>query len=101
MANESRLIKQDSIDVYDIMDGIISTSDTVALEYLLDLMYTSTPHRSLDFDSDDPNIESAGRKFFYDESGEHNLEMKIAGTDTIYTLPTFFVTEEANKKLCL
>lgn len=98
MANESRLIKQDSIDIYDIMDGIISTSDTVAMEYLLDLMYTSTPLRSVDFDSENPNIESAGRQFFYDESGEHNLEMKIAGTDTIYTLPTFFVTEEANKK---
>ena len=98
MANESRLIKQDSIDIYDIMDGIISTSDTVAMEYLLDLMYTATPLRSVDFDSDDPAIESAGRQFFYDESGEHNLEMKIAGNDTIYTLPTFYVTEEANKK---
>ena len=102
-ANEAMLVQKDSIDLYDMMEAIIAATDTAAFEYLLDLMYTTNPIDEVDFEKlDEGKVEAAGVSYFYDETGTDNLEAKKVGNETIYTLPTFFVTEEAirqkNKK---
>src|SRR5690606_7659026 len=42
-ANEAMLIQNDSLDLYEMMDAIIKATDSVALNYLLDLMYNANP----------------------------------------------------------
>ena len=93
--NEAMLVNNDSLDLYDIMDGIISSSDTTAFEYLLDLMYTMNPIDAVDFDGGDEKIESASRVYYYDETDKGKLEAKKVGGKTIYSLPTLYVTELA------
>lgn len=98
-ANEAMLVQKDSLDLYDMMESIIAATDTAAFEYLLDLMYTTNPIDDVDFDKLDENkVEAAGVSYFYDETGTDNLEAKKVGNETIYTLPTFYVTEEAVKQ---
>ncbi len=91
-ANESMLIKNDSIDVYAMMGDIISASDDEALDYLLELMQMVNPIERVSFDSDKAEaIESV----YYFEENETALQQKIVAKDTIFTLPTIYVTEEA------
>ena len=98
--NDAMLVNNDSLDLYDIMDGIIGSSDTTAFEYLLDLMYTINPIDAVDFDADNDRIESASRVYYYDETDKTKLEAKKVDGKTIYSLPTMYVTElaEAQKK---
>ncbi len=96
--NEAMLVNNDSIDLYDIMDGIISSSDTTAFEYLLDLMYTVNPLDAVDFDESNEKIESASRIYYYDESDKEKLEAKQVAGKTIYSLPTMYVTELADQQ---
>ncbi|WKN32758.1 OmpA family protein [Porifericola rhodea] len=98
-ANEAMLVKNDSLDLYDMMESIIAATDTAAFEYLLDLMYTTNPIDEVDFNEiDNEKIESAGVAYYYDETGEDDLIAKKVGNETIYSLPTFYVTEEAIKQ---
>ena len=99
--NEAMLVNNDSLDLYDIMDGIIGSSDTTAFEYLLDLMYTMNPIDAVDFDADDEKIESASRVYYYDETDKSKLEAKKVDGKTIYSLPTMYVAElaEAQKNV--
>ncbi len=98
-ANEAMLVQKDSIDLYDMMESIIAATDTAAFEYLLNLMYTTNPIDEVDFDKlEDGKVEAAGVSYFYDETGTDDLEAKKVGNETIYTLPTFYVTEEAIKQ---
>lgn len=93
--NDAMLVNNDSLDLYDIMDGIIASSDTTAFEYLLDLMYTMNPIDAVDFDDDNEKIESASRIYYYDETDESKLEAKHVDGQTVYSLPTMYVTELA------
>ena len=93
--NDAMLVNNDSLDLYDIMDGIIASSDTTAFEYLLDLMYTMNPIDAVDFDDDNEKIESASRIYYYDETDESKLEAKHVNGQTVYSLPTMYVTELA------
>ncbi|MCG8318020.1 MAG: OmpA family protein [Cytophagales bacterium] len=93
--NDAMLVNNDSLDLYDIMDGIIASSDTTAFEYLLDLMYTMNPIDAVDFDDDNEKIESASRIYYYDETDESKLEAKHLDGKTVYSLPTMYVTELA------
>ncbi len=98
-ANEAMLVQKDSIDLYDMMESIIAATDTAAFEYLLDLMYTTNPVDEVDFESlEEDKVEAAGVSYYYDETGTDNLEAKKVGNETVYTLPTFYVTEEAIKQ---
>ncbi len=98
-ANEAMLVQNDSLDLYDMMESIIATTDTAAYNYLLNLMYTKNPIDDVDFKAvSNEKIESAGVAYYYDETGEDNLIAKKVGNETIYSLPTFYVTEEAIKQ---
>ncbi len=98
-ANEAMLVQRDSLDLYDMMEAIIAATDTAAYEYLLSLMYATNPIDAIDFnDLSEEKLESAEIAYFYDETGTDNLEAKKVGNETIYTLPTFYVTEEAIKQ---
>ncbi|MDF9800052.1 outer membrane protein OmpA-like peptidoglycan-associated protein [Catalinimonas alkaloidigena] len=98
-ANEAMLVQNDSLDLYDMMESIMAASDTAAYNYLLDLMYKQNPIEDVNFDVvKNENIESAGVAYYYDETGEDNLIAKKVGNETIYSLPTFYVTEEAVKQ---
>jgi outer membrane protein OmpA-like peptidoglycan-associated protein len=97
--NEAMLVKNDSVDIYDLMDGIIAASDPQAFEYLLELMYKTNPIEDIDFDNlNAKETERAKRVYYYDESDETTLEAKKVGSEVIYSLPTFYVTEEAKKQ---
>ncbi|WPP48546.1 OmpA family protein [Catalinimonas niigatensis] len=97
--NEAMLVQNDSLDLYDMMESIIATTDTAAFNYLLDLMYAKNPIENIDFNAvANEKIESAGVAYYYDETGEDNLIAKKVGNEIIYSLPTFYVTEEAVKQ---
>lgn len=98
-SNEAMLVKNDSLDIYDLMDGIIAASDPEAYEYLLDLIYKINPIDDVDFDNvAAEEMERAKRVYYYDESDETTLEAKKVGDEVIFSLPTFYVTEEAKKQ---
>ncbi|MFP4089379.1 MAG: OmpA family protein [Cyclobacteriaceae bacterium] len=98
-ANEAMLVQSDSLDLYDMMESIIAATDTTAFEYLLDLMYKTNPIEDVDFEAlNSEKVESAGVSYFYDETGEDDLIAKKVGNETVYSLPTFYVTEEAIKQ---
>ena len=99
-ANEAMLIKNDSVDLYDLMDAIISSTDSVAFNYLLDLMYETNPIDDIDFDSYESNedLEYAKRTYYYDESDTSHLESRVVEGEIIYSLPTLYVTEENAKR---
>lgn len=95
-ANESMLLKNDSIDVYAMMDDIIAASDAEALDYLLELMYLTNPIEEVDFKKQD--AEAVESVYYFEENDKIKLEAKIVAKDTIYTLPTIFVSEEVAKQ---
>lgn len=98
-ANEAMLVQNDSLDLYDMMESIIAATDKEAYEYLLNLMYQTNPIEDVDFDAvKNEKIEAAAVSYFYDETGEDDLIAKKVGDETVYTLPTFYVTEEAIKQ---
>src|SRR5690606_12852492 len=92
-ANESMLLKNDSIDVYAMMGDIISASDDAALDYLLELMQMVNPIEDVSFDSD--KAEKIESVYYYEENDKTGLESKIIAKDTIFTLPTIYVSKEA------
>ncbi len=92
--NEAMLVRNDSLDLYEVMDAIIASTDTTAFEYFLDLMYTVNPIDDIDFDSVTAGSEAAMRTYYYDESTEETLERKVVDGDTIFSLPTLHVTEK-------
>lgn len=96
LANEAMLVQNDSLDVFDIMDAIIASSDKEAYDYLLDLMFTVNPIDGVRFN--EAQTEAAKRVYYYDESDEENLERKEVGGETIFTLPTMYVTELAKEQ---
>ena len=97
--NEAMLVKSDSVDLFDLMDAIISSTDSVAFDYLLDLMYEVNPIDNVDFTNvENEDMEYAKRTYYYDESDTTHLEARIVNGETIYSLPTLKVTEEDNKR---
>ena len=96
IANETMLIKNDSVDTYELMESIIAAGDKEAYDYLLGLMYGTNPIEEVNFDETvNDKIEAARISYYYDETGEDNLVAKKVGKETIYTLPTFYVTMAA------
>ena len=60
------LVQNDSVDLYDMMETIIATTDTTAYNYLLDLMYKTNPIDAVDFDAvKNDKIEAAAVSYFY------------------------------------
>lgn len=98
-ANEAKLVQEGDVDLYDMMESIIATKDTAAYDYLLNLMYNTNPIDDVDFEAmSEEKVESAGLAYYYDETGADDLVAKKVGDETVYSLPTFYVTEEAIKQ---
>jgi outer membrane protein OmpA-like peptidoglycan-associated protein len=97
-ANEAMLVQSDSLDVYDMMDAIIAAEDTAAFNYMMDLMYSVNPIENVDFDANEDEMEIASRTYYYDESDTTTLKSRVVEGETIYSLPTMYVTEEAEKQ---
>ena len=97
-ANEAMLVQSDSLDVYDMMDAIIAAEDTAAFNYMMDLMYSVNPIENVDFDANEDAMEIANRTYYYDESDTTTLKSRVVEGETIYSLPTMYVTEEAEKQ---
>ena len=96
IANETMLVKNDSVDTYELMESIIAAGDEAAYEYLLGLMHESNPIEEVNFDETvNDKIEASSIAYYYDETGKDNLVAKKVGQETIYTLPTFYVTMAA------
>ena len=96
IANETMLVKNDSVDTYELMESIIAAGDEEAYNYLLGLMYESNPIEEVNFDETvNDKIEASSISYYYDETGKDNLVAKKVGQETIYTLPTFYVTMAA------
>lgn len=95
-ANESMLLKNDSIDVYTMMEDIIAAADGEAMDYLLELMYMTNPIENVDFKEKD--AEAVESVYYFEENDKTKLQTKIVANDTIYTLPTIFVSEEVARK---
>lgn len=95
--HEAKLIQSDSIDVYDMMIDLMDASDKEGINYLLDLLYIKNPIEDVEFDESNPALEMAKRVYYYDESDESKFEKKVVDGNTIFSLPTFLVTEEAQK----
>lgn len=95
-ANESMLLKNDSIDVYAMMEDIIAAEDAEAMDYLLELMYMTNPIENVDFKKEE--AEAVESVYYFEENDKTKLQAKIVAQDTIYTLPTVFVSEEAARQ---
>ncbi|NJN27640.1 MAG: OmpA family protein [Cyclobacteriaceae bacterium] len=93
---EAALIEYDSIDVYELMSTLIEAEDQTAIDYLLGLMMLKNPIDEIDFEENNENVQSARRIYYYDESDESKFEKKQVDGEVIYSLPTMFVTKEAN-----
>jgi outer membrane protein OmpA-like peptidoglycan-associated protein len=98
-AHESHLIKSGNIDVYQLMDDLMGAKDEAAIKYILDLLHMENPIEDVNFnEKENKNIEAAVRVYYYDESDEDKFEQKKVGNDIIFSLPTMYVTEEAEKQ---
>ncbi|NJM93679.1 MAG: hypothetical protein HC842_02570 [Cytophagales bacterium] len=98
MANEAMLVKNDSVDVFEMMDAIIASQDSTAYEYLLDLMFKVNPIDSVNFDNlEDEKTEQAVRTYYFDESDTTKLIARQIGDEVVFSLPTFFVSDESEK----
>jgi outer membrane protein OmpA-like peptidoglycan-associated protein len=74
---------KDKLDLYDLMDNIIAASDSVALDYLLNMMYNE---KAVDL-SEVPSEPLTGTYYYSDNDGK--LQPVVINGDTIYTLPAF------------
>jgi len=96
---EAALVQYDSIDVYELMNDLIAADDQGGIDYLLELIEHVNPIDGIDFEKIEGNqLQSAKRIYYYDESDESKFEKKVINGDTIYSLPTMFVTEEAMRQ---
>ncbi|MES2733849.1 MAG: OmpA family protein [Bacteroidota bacterium] len=73
---------KNNLDLYELMDNIIAASDSVALDYLLDVMYSKDSPAIQDM----PGKPMHGTYFYEDDKGKLQ-PLKVDG-QTIYALPT-------------
>jgi len=96
--HEAALIQYDSIDAYELMGDLIEAGDQGAIDYLIELLMIKNPIDEVNFDDDNAKLQTARRTYYYDESDESKFEKKEVDGETIYSLPTMFVTIEAEKQ---
>ncbi|MBC7921754.1 MAG: PD40 domain-containing protein [Ferruginibacter sp.] len=73
---------KNNLDLYELMDNIIASSDSVALDYLLTLMYAKTS----------PSLQEAPSEpmrgtYYYEDNKGKLLPLTVDG-QTVYALPT-------------
>jgi outer membrane protein OmpA-like peptidoglycan-associated protein len=97
--HESKLVQSGTVDVYDLMLDLVASSDKEGIDYLIDLIQLDNSVDEINFDEKTNNkLEVARRTYYYDESDESKFEKKQVGGQTILSLPTFMVAEEAKKQ---
>lgn len=97
--HEAKLVQGGNIDVYDMMLDLMASNDKEGINYLTELIQMKDPIEDVNFDErQNKNIEVASRTYYYDESDESKFEQKNVDGKTIFSLPTFMVTEEAKKQ---
>ncbi len=101
-AHEAALLQTDSIDAYDLMADLMAAEDQEGIAYIIELLMMNNPIDNVDFDEKtNSNLEAATRTYYYDESDESKFEQKEIDGNIILSLPTFYVTEEAQKRKAL
>lgn len=96
--HEAKLVQSGNVDVYDMMLDLMAASDKEGIDYLVGLINHEDPIEQVNFDEKtNSNIEFATRTYFYDESDESKFEKKVVDGQTILSLPTMYVTEEAKR----
>lgn len=98
-SHEAALVKYDSIDVHELMNDLIVADDQGGIDYLLELIEHTNSIDEIDFEKiDGDKLQTAKRIYYYDESDESKFEKKTIGGETIFSLPTMFVTAEATRQ---
>lgn len=97
--HEAQLVQAGDVDIYDMMIDLMAASDKEGIDYLVELINLRNPIDSINFNEEENSkIEVATRTYYYDESDESKFEQKQVDGKTIFSLPTFEVTEEAIKQ---
>ncbi len=97
--HESKLVQSGTVDVYDMMLDLMASSDKEGIDYLVDLIQLEHSVDDVNFDEKtNSKLEVAARTYYYDESDESKFEKKVVDGQTILSLPTFVVAEEAKKQ---
>lgn len=98
-SHEAQLVQSGNVDVYDMMLDLMAANDKEGIDYLTELIQLRNPIESINFDDEsNSRIEVAARTYYYDESDESKFEQKKVDGKTIFSLPTFMVTEEAKRQ---
>ncbi|MFZ5970552.1 MAG: OmpA family protein [Bacteroidota bacterium] len=96
--HEAKLVQSGNVDVYDMMLDLMAAKDQEGIDYLIGLIEHEDPIEDINFDEKtNSKLEFATRTYFYDESDESKFEKKIVDGQTILSLPTMYVTEEAKR----
>ncbi len=97
--HESKLVQSGTVDVYDLMLDLVAASDKEGIDYLVDLIQLDHSVNEINFDEKtNSKLEVASRTYYYDESDESKFEKKEIDGQTILSLPTFMVADEAKKQ---
>jgi outer membrane protein OmpA-like peptidoglycan-associated protein len=96
--HEAALIEYDSIDAFELMGDLIEAGDQNAIDYLVELLMVKNPIDEVNFDDSNEKLQSARRIYYYDESDESKFEKKEVNGETIFSLPTMYVTIEAQEQ---
>ncbi len=97
--HEAGLVQNDSIDMYDLMNDLIAADDQGGIDYLLELIEHTSAADEIDFEKiESDKLQAAKRIYYYDESDESKFEKKVIDGETILSLPTMYVTEEAKRQ---
>jgi outer membrane protein OmpA-like peptidoglycan-associated protein len=98
-SHEAQLVQGGNVDVYDMMLDLMAANDEKGIEYLVDLIEMKNPIEGVNFnEKENSKIEVATRVYYYDESDESKFEQKDVDGKTIFSLPSFVVSEEAKKQ---
>lgn len=97
--HEAKLVQGGTLDVYDLMLDLMAAQDKEGINYLTDLILMKDPIEQVNFnEKENSRIDVATRTYYYDESDESKFEQKTVDGKTIFSLPTFMVTEEVTKQ---
>ncbi|MGB3618433.1 MAG: OmpA family protein, partial [Catalinimonas sp.] len=84
---EAELV-QDSLDVFELVDNIIASEDSDALDYLLDLMFTSNGIEEVDF-AEEEKIEVVSGRFYFEEREPGEVFALDQNSEAPMPTPTF------------
>jgi outer membrane protein OmpA-like peptidoglycan-associated protein len=86
-------------EAYEAMIELMSATDQKRIDNLINTIQTKNTVTQVNFkDKNNSQLETAARTYYYDESDESKFEKKQVDGQTILSLPTFYVTEEARKQ---